>query len=93
MEAARRGVLIHRLLERLPELPVAERKAAAEAWLAKMDENKAEIMPLFRETYGADQAVKWWAYWRIFYLACAELWGYRGGEEWIVSHYRFVKPA
>ncbi len=62
----------------------------SEAWLSKMDANKAEIMPLFRETYGADQAVKWWSYWRIFYMACAELWGYRDGEEWIVSHYRFV---
>jgi cyclopropane-fatty-acyl-phospholipid synthase len=56
-----------------------------------MDANKAEIMPLFCETYGADQAVKWWCYWRIFFMACAELWGYREGEEWIVSHYRFVK--
>jgi ATP-dependent helicase/nuclease subunit A len=34
-QAAARGVLLHKLLERLPELPVAERKAAAEAWLAK----------------------------------------------------------
>jgi cyclopropane-fatty-acyl-phospholipid synthase len=65
----------------------------SEAWLARMDSNKAEIMPLFRETYGEDQAVKWWCYWRIFYMACAELWGYRDGEEWLVSHYRFVKPT
>ena len=33
--AARRGVLIHRLLERLPELPVAEREAAGSRWLAR----------------------------------------------------------
>ncbi|MDB6139483.1 MAG: cyclopropane-fatty-acyl-phospholipid synthase-like protein [Verrucomicrobiaceae bacterium] len=64
----------------------------SEAWLANMDAHKAEILPLFAETYGEDQAGKWWVWWRLFFLACAELWGYRGGEEWIVSHYLFVKP-
>ncbi len=52
----------------------------------------AEILPIFRETYGRDQSTRWWAYWRVFYMSCAELWGYRGGEEWIVSHYLFRKP-
>ncbi len=64
----------------------------AEHWLQNMDAHQAEIMPLFRDTYGADQATKWWAYWRVFYMACAELWGYRNGEEWLVSHYLFRKP-
>jgi cyclopropane-fatty-acyl-phospholipid synthase len=41
--------------------------------------------------HGPEQATKWWAYWRVFYLSCAELWGYRGGEEWLVSHYLFRK--
>lgn len=64
----------------------------AEHWLAGMDRHKAEIMPLFALTYGKDQATKWWVYWRVFYLSCAELWGYRNGQEWIVSHYLFRKP-
>ena len=63
----------------------------AEAWLANMDKHKAQIMPLFEETYGKDQAVKWWVYWRLFYLACAELWNYNQGNEWMVSHYLFHK--
>jgi cyclopropane-fatty-acyl-phospholipid synthase len=65
----------------------------AEAWLKNMDSHKAEIMPLFEETYGKDSAVKWWVYWRIFYMACAELWNYNDGNEWIVSHYLFQKSG
>jgi len=64
----------------------------SEAWLANMDRHKQEILPLFAETYGKDHVTKWWVWWRLFFLACAELWSYRGGEEWIVSHYRFTKP-
>ncbi len=63
----------------------------AEHWLQNMDAHRAEIFPIFVQTYGAENATKWWAYWRIFYLSCAELWGYRGGEEWLVSHYLLRK--
>ena len=61
----------------------------AEDWLRNMDAHRAEIMPILAQTYGAENAVKWWSYWRVFYLACAELWGFRGGREWLVSHYLF----
>lgn len=63
----------------------------SEAWLNNMDKHKEKIMPLFEKTYGKEQALKWWVYWRIFYMACAELWAYNNGEEWIVSHYLFNK--
>jgi len=65
----------------------------AEAWLQNMDKHKTQIMPLFEKTYGNDNALKWWVYWRIFYMACAELWKYNNGEEWIVSHYLFNKKT
>lgn len=64
----------------------------AEHWLRNMDAHRAEILPLLAGTYGAAQARRWWAYWRVFYLACAELWWFRDGEEWHVSHYLFRKP-
>jgi cyclopropane-fatty-acyl-phospholipid synthase len=63
----------------------------SEAWLSNMDRNKAAIMPLFEDCYGKADALKWWVYWRIFFMACAELWAFNKGEEWIVSHYLFNK--
>ena len=48
-------------------------------------------MPILAATYGADQALRWWVYWRVFFMSCAELFGYRGGREWLVSHYLFEK--
>jgi cyclopropane-fatty-acyl-phospholipid synthase len=63
----------------------------SEAWLAAMDENITAIRPILASTYGEHNVAKWKAYWRVFFLSCAELWGFRGGSEWIVSHYRFCK--
>jgi len=63
----------------------------SEAWLTRMDAASAELKPLIRETYGEENATRWWVYWRCFFMACAELWGYRDGDEWIVSHYLFRK--
>ena len=56
-----------------------------------MGRRKAEIMPILASTYGREAATKWWAYWRVFFIACAELWAFRNGEEWFVSHYLFTK--
>lgn len=63
----------------------------SEQWLKNMDNNKDKIIPILKATYGADHATKWWVYWRVFFMSCAELWGYRHGTEWIVSHYLFRK--
>ena len=61
------------------------------AWLDNMDAKKDVLMPILARTYGHGQATKWWVYWRVFFMACEELWGYRNGEEWMVSHYLFTK--
>lgn len=63
----------------------------AEAWLENQDKNKEVIMDLFTNHYGAAQALKWFSYWRIFFMACSELWKYKDGNEWFVSHYLLEK--
>ena len=62
------------------------------AWLERMDQRKASVMPILRQTYGDDADV-WWMRWRLFFMACAELFGFNEGQEWWVSHYLFQRPA
>jgi cyclopropane-fatty-acyl-phospholipid synthase len=61
------------------------------AWLSKMDENKAGIMPVLEQCYGEADASLWWQRWRIFFMACAELFDYDEGQEWFIGHYLFEK--
>jgi cyclopropane-fatty-acyl-phospholipid synthase len=65
----------------------------AEAWLRNQDLHKAEILAIFEKTYGdSASALRWFNRWRIFFISCAELFGFDGGNEWGVSHYLFRKP-
>jgi len=73
-------------------VPGTHYQRTAEAWLEAFDRNESAILPLLARTYGEADARKWRAYWRVFFMACSELWGYRQGTEWLVSHYRFRKP-
>lgn len=66
----------------------------SELWLQNMDRHRAELLPLFAATYGPGQKLRWWAYWRVFFMSCAELFAHGAGEEWQVSHYLVTKrPA
>ncbi len=64
----------------------------AEAWLQNLDRRRGEILPILETVYGSGTGPLWTQRWRIFFMACAELWGTRRGREWWVSHYRFRRP-
>ncbi len=63
----------------------------ANAWLQNMDENAKQITPILAATYGENNIAMWRNRWRMFYMACAELFGYNNGQEWWVTHYLFEK--
>lgn len=65
----------------------------ANAWLNNMDEHESELFALFEQTYGETEASLWWQRWRLFFMACAELFAYNHGQEWLVSHYLFEKAS
>lgn len=61
-----------------------------EAWLEKQDACESQLLETFRSCYGKRSKV-WLQRWRMFYMACSELFAYNNGNEWMVMHYRFAK--
>jgi len=64
----------------------------ANVWLENMDRNAEQLKPLFEQVYMQD-ADAWWQRWRIFFMACAELFGFEQGQEWVVGHFLFKKKV
>ena len=62
-----------------------------DAWLQKLDAKRPQLTQLFRADLGRSDADRQLQRWRIFFMACAELFRYQGGEEWFVEHYRFQR--
>ena len=64
------------------QLAGAHYAKTAEAWYANLVEHRSYVEALLGPAH--------YQRWRVFFLACAELFGYAGGREWLVAHYRFT---
>jgi cyclopropane-fatty-acyl-phospholipid synthase len=71
-------------------LPGTHYARTAEAWYANLMARRRAIAPILQRAYGGAAAARFQR-WRVFFLACAELFGYRDGTEWGVAHYRFER--
>jgi cyclopropane-fatty-acyl-phospholipid synthase len=81
----------HLRLERQWRLPGTHYRNTANHWLQNQDRHRDAVRAILREAYGPAQAARWAQRWRMFWMACAELFGYRDGNEWLVAHYRFLR--
>ena len=63
----------------------------SEDWVANIDQHREEILKLFNRDLSMAEAHRTFHRWRIFFLACAETFGFSNGQEWWVSHYLFKK--
>lgn len=81
------------LLEQRWLVPGQHYQRTANHWLENQDRHRNEIEAILRTTYGERDAKRWAQRWRMFWMACAELFGFEGGNQWLVAHYRFIRPG
>jgi cyclopropane-fatty-acyl-phospholipid synthase len=81
------------LVERAWRVSGLHYQKTADAWLARQDAQRAALLPILAGVHGAEQAGLWFRRWRLFFLACSELFGFRGGDEWWVTHVRMAPRA
>jgi cyclopropane-fatty-acyl-phospholipid synthase len=66
-------------------------RRTADHWLANQDARRDEVRGVLAAAYGAPRAALMAQRWRMFFMACAETFGYAGGQEWLIGHYRFQR--
>ena len=59
--------------------------------MKKIDLNKDTAIKVLATDHGVRDGKTQWRRWRIFFMACEELFRFKGGNEWYVCHYRLIK--
>ena len=69
------------------DVPGTHYARTAEDWLVNLERHRTEVLPILAQVPGSDARTQYHR-WRVFFLSCAELFGYAGGSEWRVVHQR-----
>jgi len=80
----------HLAIESAWRLDGTHYERTANAWLANLDRQRAAVRRALQPVYGEAEVDRWIIRWRVFFLACAELFGFQHGRQWGVSHYLFA---
>lgn len=84
----------HMQLQESWEVPGWHYQRTARAWLDNLDQHRLAARAALAQAPGATAPRETrlrLQRWRIFFMACEELFGFRGGNEWLVGHYRFCR--
>ena len=61
-----------------------------EAWLRRLDDHVDDLLGILGQDSDERLARRRLERWRIFFMACSELFRYGGGSEWLVLHSTLV---
>jgi cyclopropane-fatty-acyl-phospholipid synthase len=75
------------LLEQRWVVPGTHYARTLAAWLANLDTNREEALRILGRFNPPSAARRLLATWRLFLISTEEIWGWRSGDEWLVSHY------
>jgi len=78
-------------IERRWSLSGSNYQKTARAWLDNLDRHGNAVTEALQPAYGEAEVGRWVQRWRMFFMACEEMFGYRDGSEWLVCHYLFYK--
>jgi len=68
-------------------VPGSHYQKTSNAWLERLDQRRETVRAILADGYGEDSADRWMQRWRLFFMACAESFGFDNGNEWHVAHY------
>lgn len=63
------------------------------AWRERLEEQRAAALAVLGRGTTVAEAERRWQRWRVFLIACEELFAARHGREWGVVHHRMGRPA
>ena len=81
----------HLTVEQIWDINGKHYQKTLDAWLHRLEEDSANVFQMFRDCYGEGNEMLWYQRWRMFFMACSELFGYDNGEAWGVNHYLISK--